>query len=124
MSAEGIISVNEFKKAVEVFGFGNPVVTAIWNTMESNPANSEEFETVYAMWTTGKFYKDTGDKMRRWFAVLSDADDTDWGTGSHGLAIAKQMLVDAGYEDGRIAVINIENDPFCERIITREELGI
>lgn len=59
----GVITVEEFKKAVEVFGFGNPVVTAIWNTMENDPANSEEFETVYAMWVTGKFYKDAGDKM-------------------------------------------------------------
>lgn len=124
MSENGIISVNEFKKAVEVFGFGNPVVTAIWNTMENNPANSEEFETVYAMWVTGKFYKDAGDKMRRWFAVLSDADDTDWGTGSHCFGTARWMLVDAGYEDGRIAVINIEGDPVCEKILTREELGI
>ena len=51
----GIISVEDFKKAVEVFGFESPVVTAIWNTMESNPNNQDEFETVYALWATGKF---------------------------------------------------------------------
>lgn len=62
--------------------------------------------------------------MKKWYAVLSDADDNDWGTGSHCFGTAKRMLADAGYEDGRIAVINIENDPVCERIITREELGI
>ena len=124
MSINGIISVNEFKKAVEVFGFDSPVVTAIWNTMENNPANSEEFETVYALCATGRFNKDMGDKMRTWYAVLSDADDTDWGTGSHSFGTAKWMLADAGYEDGRIAVINIEGDPVCEKILTREELGI
>lgn len=68
--------------------------------------------------------KDAGDKMRKWYAVLSDADDTDWGTGSHSFSTAKWMLADAGYEDGRIAVINIEGDPVCEKILTREELGI
>ena len=51
----GIISVEDFKKAVEVFGFESPVVTAIWNTMESNPENQDEFETVYALWATGRF---------------------------------------------------------------------
>lgn len=60
----------------------------------------------------------------RWYAVLSDAEDTDWGTGSYDFDEAKKMLLDAGYEDGRIAVINIEGDPVCEKILTREELGI
>jgi len=43
----GCISVAEFEKAVEVFGFDSPVVTAIWNTMERNENNVEEFETIY-----------------------------------------------------------------------------
>lgn len=55
MRAIGIITVEEFKKAVEIFGFESAVVTAIWNTMESNPSNADEFETVYALWATGKF---------------------------------------------------------------------
>lgn len=51
----GIITVEEFKQAVKTFGFESPVVTAIWNTMEQNPNNQEEFETIYALWSTGKF---------------------------------------------------------------------
>lgn len=51
----GVITVKEFEKAVEVFGFDSPVVTAIWNTMESNPDNAEEFETVYAFNANGKY---------------------------------------------------------------------
>lgn len=51
----GIITVKDFEKAVEVFGFNSPVVTAIWNTMESNPDNAEEFETVYALNANGRF---------------------------------------------------------------------
>lgn len=51
----GVITIEEFKKAVEVFGFDRPVVTALWNTMESNPNNQDEFETVYALWATGRF---------------------------------------------------------------------
>lgn len=50
----GIITVDDFKKAVEVFGFESPVVTAIWNTMEANPNNADEFETVYALHATGR----------------------------------------------------------------------
>lgn len=43
----GCISVSDFEKAVEIFGFESPVVTAIWNTMERNEDNVEEFETIY-----------------------------------------------------------------------------
>lgn len=61
----GVITVEEFKKAVATFGFNSPVVTAIWNTMEQNPNNAEEFETIYALHSTGRFstYKnvDTGE---------------------------------------------------------------
>ena len=51
----GAITVEEFKKAVEVFGFESAVVTAIWNTMQQNPNNQDEFETVYALYTAGRF---------------------------------------------------------------------
>lgn len=50
----GVITVDEFKKAVEVFGFDSPVVTAIWNTMSNNPNNQEEFEIIYALHATGR----------------------------------------------------------------------
>ncbi len=55
LKTSGIITVEDFKKVADAFGFGHPVVTAIWNTMESNPNNAEAFETVYAMWATGRF---------------------------------------------------------------------
>ena len=51
----GIITVDEFKKVVEEFGFEHPVTTAVWNAMDNNPENADEFETIYAMWATGKF---------------------------------------------------------------------
>ena len=61
MRRTGVITVDDFKKAVEVFGFESPVVTAIWNTMEANPDNADEFETVYALNATGRFstYRNT-----------------------------------------------------------------
>lgn len=62
MSKIGVITVKDFEKAVEVFGFDSPVVTAIWNTMESNPNNAEEFETVYALNANGR-YKGTHDTL-------------------------------------------------------------
>lgn len=51
----GIITVEDFEKAVKEFGFNHPVCTALWNTMSNNPNNAEEFETVYAFWTVGKY---------------------------------------------------------------------
>lgn len=55
MEKFGVITVEDFKLVVEMFGFDSPVVTAIWNTMAANPYNADEFETVYAMHMTGKF---------------------------------------------------------------------
>ena len=56
----GIITVKDFEKAVEAFGFESPVVTAIWNTMYNNPDNKDEFETVYAMWAAGRYKDEVG----------------------------------------------------------------
>ena len=55
MSKIGVITVQDFEKAVEVFGFDSPVVTAIWNTMDSNPNNADEFETVFALYANGRY---------------------------------------------------------------------
>ena len=51
----GIITVKDFEKVVEIFGFEHPVTTAIWNTMEANPNNQEEFETIYHRDVAGKY---------------------------------------------------------------------
>jgi hypothetical protein len=57
--------------------------------------------------------------MAKWYAVMADREDSDWGYGSHDLSEAKQMLKDAEYEDGYIAVI--END-VCIEELTQDEL--
>jgi hypothetical protein len=57
--------------------------------------------------------------MAKWYAVMADREDSDWGYGSHDLSEAKQMLKDAEYEDGYIAVI--END-VCIEELTQEQL--
>ena len=44
----------------------------------------------------------------RWYAVMRDRQDDDWGYGSHDLEEAKEMLAGFGTDDGYIAVI--END--------------
>lgn len=54
----GIITAEDFKKVVEVFGFEHPVTTAVWNTMQANSDNSGEFEEVYWLWATGAFKKE------------------------------------------------------------------
>ena len=57
--------------------------------------------------------------MKKWYAVMADREDNDWGYGSHDLNEAKQMLKDAENEDGYIAVI--END-VCIEELTQDEL--
>ena len=57
--------------------------------------------------------------MAKWYAVMRDKEDNDWGYGSHDLIEAKQMLKDAEYEEGCIAVI--END-VCIEELTQDEL--
>lgn len=54
-----------------------------------------------------------------WYAVLMDAEDNDWGYGSHNLREAKKMA--RQYEDGRIAVINDGDDPICELVLEKED---
>ena len=51
----GVITVEDFEEVVRVFGFNSPVTTAVWNTMEANPNNQDEFETVYHRHMTGKY---------------------------------------------------------------------
>lgn len=77
----GIITVDDFIKAVNVFGFKSPVVTALWNTMENNPNNNKEFETVYAMRMAGRFdiYRDidsgetyTYDELKKTYELSAD----------------------------------------------------
>ena len=51
-----------------------------------------------------------------WYAVMKDADDTDWGTGSHDRAEAIQKardLRDCGYDDAYVAIISDGPDPVC-----------
>ena len=52
----GVITVDEFEEVVATFGFNSPVTTAVWNTMEANPNNQEEFEIIYHRNVTGKYY--------------------------------------------------------------------
>lgn len=51
-----------------------------------------------------------------WYAVMTDLDDTDWGTGSYDRAEAVAMVrnnLDI-YPDGYIAVIDVStNNPVC-----------
>ena len=53
--AKGIIPVEDFEKAAEVFGIESPVITAIWNTMMENPNNQNEFEIIFNKYMTGKY---------------------------------------------------------------------
>lgn len=49
--------------------------------------------------------------MKYWYAVMLDAEDTDWGYGSHDLREAYEML--RPYPRGYIAKIEEGDDPVC-----------
>lgn len=54
-----------------------------------------------------------------WYAVQSDMDDNDWGTGSYDFDKAKEMLKQ--YPEGRIAVI--DHNICVEEIEYKEVFG-
>jgi len=60
------------------------------------------------------------EKPAIWYAVQSDDDDNDWGTGSENYAEAVEMLKQ--YPAGRIAVIDNGDDPICLREIKYSEV--
>ena len=60
-----IITVEEFEKAVETFGFNSPVVTAIWNTILNNPDNQNEFEIIMKRKYEGAYLQNSHRKKIR-----------------------------------------------------------
>ena len=59
-------------------------------------------------------------KEKTWFAVMSDVNDDDWGTGSFDLETAKEMARDMG-KDAYIAVIADGRNHVCIGTITELE---
>ena len=55
----------------------------------------------------------------KWYAVLRDQDDNDWGTGSYDYDTAIEMAKAYG-EEARIAVIQEGSDPVCIDVISSE----
>lgn len=51
--------------------------------------------------------------MKKWYAVMKDNDDTDWGFGSFDLDEAMDMVKPYIVDGGYIAVIDDGNDPVC-----------
>ena len=53
--------------------------------------------------------------MAKWYAVMMDREDNDWGYGSHDLEEAKTMCKSqkAEHPDAYIAVIEEGDDPVC-----------
>ena len=52
---------------------------------------------------------------KKFYAVMADREDTDWGTGSYSLDKAIEMGKEKKdvYPDGYIAVIEMGSDPIC-----------
>ena len=58
----------------------------------------------------------------RWYAVMKDREDDDWGYGSYDIDRAKQMCLDFENPEAYIAVIDIcDNDPMCINEIEQDE---
>ena len=60
--------------------------------------------------------------MKKWYAVLVDENDNDWGTGSADLEEAKKMAVNYG-DAAYIAEIEDGDDPVCIHEIKRDGDG-
>lgn len=58
---------------------------------------------------------ETGNAPDTWYAVLTDKDDNDWGTGSYDMQTAFDMARDMGAQ--YVAVIDKGGDPICTEII-------
>lgn len=61
--------------------------------------------------------------MKKWYAVMRDNEDTDWGTGSTRLREAAKMVRKMrreGYEEAHIAVIDITSDDMTHQVCIDE----
>ena len=60
--------------------------------------------------------------MKKWYAVMADRDDRDWGYGSENLEEAKQMVREMESDTAYIAVIDVtDGDPICIAEIEQNE---
>ena len=59
---------------------------------------------------------------RKWYAVMRDREDGDWGYGSYDIDEAKQMLTEEESPEAYIAVIAEGENPVCVDEILREEI--
>lgn len=68
--------------------------------------------------------KSEGEKMsdRKWYAVMRDREDDDWGYGSYDIEEAKRMCLDQESPEAYIAVIAEGENPVCVDEILREEI--
>ena len=93
-----------------------PYVTVDGVTVgNADDARSGRCEEVPDGWTPGDEIP-----VQYWYAVLSDPEDNDWGTGSGDLDEAKKMV--RKNPDGQIAVINDGQDPVCEYVLTKDDM--
>ena len=61
--------------------------------------------------------------MKKWYAVMRDNEDTDWGTGSTRLREAAKMVRKMrreGDEEAHIAVIDITSDDMTHQVCIDE----
>ena len=59
---------------------------------------------------------------RKWYAVMRDREDDDWGYGSYDIDEAKQMLTEEESGEAYIAVIEEGENPVCVDRILREDI--
>lgn len=59
---------------------------------------------------------------RKWYAVMRDREDDDWGYGSYDIDEAKQMLTEEESGEAYIAVIAEGENPVCVDEILREDI--
>lgn len=113
LSAEDLIHYAEAVPSWDYLDDGMWDYIAYWYDL---PEQGEDFDPE-AFLAAAKAAAGIADpESKTWYAVMVDADDTDWGTGSFDLGEAKAMAAEYranGHEDAYIAVIDDGDDPIC-----------
>lgn len=117
---EFMSEVNDYINSLEEpiqRGEADPLSEEEWTEWIKKEAadKGEEFSDEQIRWIVERLADDGFVPGKKFYAVMADREDTDWGTGSYSLDKAIEMVKEKKdvYPDGYIAVIEMGNDPIC-----------
>lgn len=118
--SEFMHEVNDYINSLEEpiqRGEADPLTEEEWTEWIKKEAadKGEEFSDEQVRWIVERLADDGFIPGKKFYAVMADREDTDWGTGSYSLDKAIEMVKEKKdvYPDGYIAVIEMGPDPIC-----------